>query len=292
MVNFLKEDLSSSEKELRAKFNDLLSVQNNLIECNKNIIQTQSLVDNEKQIQENVYNPILTNDEQKENSEPQTLEASEFDLKVLVDKNATELDNFKESQKNWHGVFEENVNSYNTFLATFEGQYTSFLENSADLKTKSVSEITTILDSGKTSYVGALTEFSEKLTKLLETPLPAEIDARWVTSLDKNIMPKNIDLEIAMKQTMFYAEQIADKNYHQKVTKETSETRTPLIENINEINTQHNDENEMSFLDYGFREMKNVFSDIGTNIRDSFNIGRADREYEKPRKNNSDVKLF
>jgi len=35
MVHYLKKDLSGSEREIRDKFNELLNIQNDLIDCNK-----------------------------------------------------------------------------------------------------------------------------------------------------------------------------------------------------------------------------------------------------------------
>jgi hypothetical protein len=131
-----------------------------------------------------------------------------------------------------------------------------------------------------------LKEFNEKFSKLLETPLTIEVEKKWIGDLDKSIMPKNIEFEVALKQTMNMAEQLADKNWHKKVQIEQVEQKTPLSENINELNMQQPEEDE-SFFVAGFNEMKAVFKEIGTNIRESFHLGR-----ENKRKNYDDVSEF
>jgi len=284
----LKKDLSVSEREIKDKFNNLLNIQNDLIDCNKNVIQVQSLVESVKKTQEEVYNPILVNEDQKENTEPESSENTTVESNVLVDKNSVELDNLKNSQKSINEVFKEEVANYNTKLELFEGQYNTFLEKTGDIRKNSLIELQNSLESGKNSYTNALKEFNENYSKLLETPLTIDLEKKWVCDLDKGIMPKNIEFEVALKQTMNMAEQLADKNWHKKmIQKEQNEFRNPLSENINELNTQQPEEEE-SFFVAGFNEMKQVFKEIGTNIRESFNLGRDD----KKRKKYEDVREF
>jgi len=283
-VSYLKTDLSGSEREVKDKFNKLLNIQGDLIECNKNIFQYQTLVENVKEIQQDVYNPILVDEDQKENSEPLSFENTEAESKVLIDKNSSELDNLKNSQNDLNGLFKNHIETYNTLLETFEGQYNNFLEKTSDFKKNSVAEIQTSLESGKGIYTSALKEFNEKFSKLMETPLKVDLEKKWICDLDKNIMPKNIDFEVAVKQTMNMAEQLADKNWHKKVLKEQSDNRNPLSENINELNMQQPAEDE-SFIVAGFNEMKNLFKEVGTNIRESFHIGNNDRKVSKKYQN-------
>ena len=283
-VSYLKTDLSGSEREVKDKFNKLLNIQGDLIECNKNIFQYQTLVENVKEIQQDAYNPILVDEDQKENSEPLSFENTEAESKVLIDKNSSELDNLKNSQNDLNGLFKNHIETYNTLLETFEGQYNNFLEKTSDFKKNSVAEIQTSLESGKGIYTSALKEFNEKFSKLMETPLKVDLEKKWICDLDKNIMPKNIDFEVAVKQTMNMAEQLADKNWHKKVLKEQSDNRNPLSENINELNMQQPAEDE-SFIVAGFNEMKNLFKEVGTNIRESFHIGNNDRKVSKKYQN-------
>jgi len=223
----------------------------------------------------------LVDEDQKENNEPVSFENTEAESRVLIDKNASELDNLKNSQKSLNEVFKEHIGNYNTLLETFEGQYNTFLEKTSECRKNSVAEVQSSLESGKGSYTDALKEFNEKFSKLIETPITVDLEKKWICDLDKNMMPKNIDFEVAVKQTMNMAEQLADKNWHKKVLKEQSDNRNPLSENINELNMQQPEEEEQSFFVEGFNQMKDVFKTIGTNIRESFHIGTNDRKKSK-----------